>query len=60
MKRLSDVFDDKVERLTQKFGGRETALAILDEEHSLVRFYVHLEARQAVVSGRDASEWPRG
>jgi type I restriction enzyme M protein len=60
VKRLSDVFDDEVERLAQKFGDREAALAILDEDHSLVRFYVPVEARWAVVSGRETFEWPRG
>jgi type I restriction enzyme M protein len=59
VKRLSDVFDDEVERLAQKFGDRETAIAILDEDHSLVRFYVPAEARWAVVSGREKFEWPR-
>lgn len=59
IKRLSDVFDDEVERLTQKFGDRETALEILEEDHSLVRFYVPPEARWAVVSGREPFEWPR-
>jgi type I restriction enzyme M protein len=59
IKRLSDVFDDEVERLTEKFGDRETALEILEEDHSLVRFYVPPEARWAVVSGRESYEWPR-
>lgn len=60
IKRLSDVFDDEVDRLAQMYGGRETALEILEEDHSLVRFYVPPEARWAVVSGRAAFEWPRG
>ncbi|MBN2561759.1 MAG: N-6 DNA methylase [Phycisphaerae bacterium] len=60
VKRLSDVFDDEVERLAQKFGDRETALSILDEDHSLVRFYVPPEARWAVVSGRETFDWARG
>lgn len=59
IKRLSDVFDDEVERLTQKFGDRETALEVLEADHSLVRFYVPPEARWAVVSGRESFEWPR-
>lgn len=59
IKRLSDVFDDEVERLAQMYGGREPALEILEEDHSLVRFYVPPEARWAVVSGREAFEWPR-
>lgn len=59
IKRLSDVFDDEVERLAQKFGDRETAIEILEEDHGLVRFYLPPEARWAVVSGRQPFEWPR-
>lgn len=59
IKRLSDVFDDEVERLAQMYGGREAALEILEEDHSLVRFYVPPEARWAVVSARTAFDWPR-
>src|SRR5439155_2913147 len=60
IKRLSDVFDDEVERLAQQFGDRETAMEILEEDHTLVRFYVPPEARWPIVSGREAFEWPRG
>ncbi|MCZ7681136.1 MAG: N-6 DNA methylase [Sandaracinaceae bacterium] len=60
IKRLSDVFDDEIERLAQKFGDRETAIGILEEDHSLVRFYLPPEARWAVVSGRQTFEWTRG
>jgi len=59
IKRLSDVFDDEIERLTQQFGDRDTALEVLEEDHSLVRFYVPPEARWAVVSGRESFAWPR-
>jgi type I restriction enzyme M protein len=59
IKRLSDVFDDEVERLTQQFGDRDTALEILEDDHSLVRFYVPPEARWAVVSGRESWTWPK-
>jgi type I restriction enzyme M protein len=40
VKRLSDVFDDEVERLTAKFGDRKTALELIEDDHSLVRFYI--------------------
>jgi type I restriction enzyme M protein len=59
IKRLSDVFDDEVERLTQQFGDREVALEVLEDDHSLVRFYIPPEARWAVVSGREAFAWPK-
>lgn len=40
VKRLSDVFDDEIERLAEKFGDRTTALELVEEDHSLVRFFV--------------------
>lgn len=40
VKRLSDVFDDEIERLAERFEGGETALELVDEDHSLVRFYL--------------------
>src|SRR5687767_5393137 len=40
VKRLSDVFDDEIERLAERFGDRETALELVQEDHSLVRFYI--------------------
>src|SRR6266511_2804216 len=44
MKRLSDVFDDEIERLAAKFGDRDTALELVSDDHSLVRFYIPPEA----------------
>jgi len=58
IKRLSDVFDDEIDRLAQKFGDREAALEILEADPSLVRFYIPPEARWAVVSGRETFTWP--
>lgn len=58
LKRLSDVFDDEVERLSEDYGDRETALQIADADHSLLRFYLPPEARWAVISGREAFDWP--
>ena len=60
IKRLSDVFDDEVERLAQKFGDRDTTMEILEDDHKLVRFYVPPEARWSIVSGRETFEWPQG
>jgi type I restriction enzyme M protein len=59
-KRLSDVFDDEVRRLTDQFGDPDTALNILESDHSLVRFYLPPEARWPVVSGRQSFAWPEG
>lgn len=66
IKRLSDVFDDEVARLAERFGDRETALAIvesdaestMDRTKRLVRFYIPPEARWPVISGREAFTWP--
>ncbi len=60
VKRLSDVFDDEVQRLTETYGDRETAAEILEADHSLVRFYIPPEARWPVVSNREPFQWPGG
>jgi len=44
VKRLSDVFDDEIDRLAKKFGDRDTALELAADDHSLVRFYIPPEA----------------
>jgi type I restriction enzyme M protein len=59
VKRLSDVFDDEIARLADKFGDREAALEVLESDHSLVRFYLPPEARWPVVSGRVTFDWPK-
>jgi len=58
IKRLSDVFEDEVERLTETYSDAETARAVLEADHSLVRFYIPREATWPVVSGRQKFEWP--
>lgn len=57
IKRLSDVFEDEVRRLVETYGDEETALSILDADHSLVRFYLPPETRWPVVSGRQPFNW---
>jgi len=47
VKRLSDVFDDEIDRLAEKFGNRETALELVQQDHGLVRFYIPESARWA-------------
>ena len=54
LKRLSDVFDDEIDRLAEEYGDRDTALEIAEGDHSLLRFYLPPEARWAVISGREA------
>lgn len=58
LKRLSDVFDDEIDRLAEEYGNRETALEIAEEDHELLRFYLPPEARWGVISGREHYEWP--
>jgi type I restriction enzyme M protein len=58
LKRLSDVFDDEIERLAEEYGDRTTALEIAESDHSLLRFYLPPEARWGVISGRESFDWP--
>ena len=44
-KRLSDVFDDELDRLSQECGSREVVESLLVEDHKLVRFYIPENAR---------------
>ncbi len=57
LKRLSDVFDDEIDRLAEDYGDRATALEIVESDHSLLRFYVSQEARWAVLSAREPHAW---
>lgn len=58
LKRLSDVFDDEIERLTDDMGSRESALHFVELDHQLVRFYLPPAARWEIVSGRESYDWP--
>jgi len=58
LKRLSDVFDDEIDRLAEAYGDRKTALEIVESDHELLRFYLPAVARWAIISGRDAHDWP--
>lgn len=58
LKRLSDVFDDEIDRLAEEYGDRDVAVAIADNDHDLLRFYLPPEARWAVISGRAQYDWP--
>lgn len=60
IKRLSDVFEDEITRLIKTFGNEVTALEMVEDDHSLVRFYIPQEARWAVISGRKKHSWPGG
>jgi type I restriction enzyme M protein len=56
--KVSDVFDDEIERLAEEYGDRDTALEIAETDHDLLRFYLPPEARWAVISQRQQFDWP--
>src|SRR5438046_194243 len=58
LKRLSDVFDDEIDRLAEEYGERDTALEIAEDDHDLLRFSLPPEARWSVISGRQKFDWP--
>ncbi len=59
LKRLSDVFDDELERLAEEYGGdRALALEIAENDHEVLRFHLPPEARWGVISGRIPCDWP--
>ncbi len=58
LKRLSDVFDDEINRLAEDYRDRTTALEIAEADHSLLRVYLPPEARWAVINGREPFAWP--
>ena len=58
LKRLSDVFDDEIDRLAEEYGDRAVAQEIAESDHELLRFYLPPEARWSVVNGREAHDWP--
>ncbi len=60
LKRLSDVFDDELARLTETYGDAATACELVEADHTLVRFYLPPEARWPVLAGRVAFAWFKG
>ena len=58
LKRLSDVFDDEIDRLAEEYGERAIAQEIAENDHELLRFYLPPEARWSLVSGRETHDWP--
>ena len=45
LKRLSDVFDDEMEKLAEEYGDGKMAQELVEEDHSLVWFYIPRKAR---------------
>jgi len=57
LKRLSDVFEDEIERLSAEYGSRDLALNLLEQERTsgqvhLVRFYIPENARWQAIRQR--------
>src|SRR5437773_8317867 len=55
LKRLSDVFEDEVERVGDEVGDQRTALKLVDKDHRLVRFYIPLQGRWSFLT--DPTAW---
>ena len=45
LKRLSDVFDDEIAEIAERFRGAEIALKMAQEDHGIVRFFLPPESR---------------
>jgi type I restriction enzyme M protein len=45
VKRLCDVFDDEVDKIAKNVGSRKEALKRIDSDHSRVRFYLSIRAK---------------
>ena len=61
LKRLSDVFDDEIERLVKEYGSEEMAMYLIEEERrrgtiaqgkGIVRFYIPPQARWNAIRTR--------
>ncbi|PKN00323.1 MAG: XRE family transcriptional regulator [Elusimicrobia bacterium HGW-Elusimicrobia-2] len=59
IKRLSDVFEDEILRLTEKYGDQKLAESLVEGDRTLVRFYIPPAARWQVLSGRNQFNWPK-
>ena len=58
LKRLSDVFEDEIQRLAEKYGDEGIAWEIAEGDHDLLRFWLPAEARWNVINGREPYDWP--
>lgn len=45
VKRLCDVFDDEINKIAENTGSRTKALALIEKDHKLVRFYLPLKPK---------------
>jgi type I restriction enzyme M protein len=52
LKRLSDVFDDEVQRVADKVGGLQAARELIGKDHALVGFYLPEGARWSAIASK--------
>lgn len=52
IKRLSDVFEDELKKLSEEYGSLEKTEKLLKQDHSLVRFYIPEKARWDAIARR--------
>lgn len=45
LKRLSDVFDEEIEKLAKEYGDKKTVDELVEEDHTIVWFYIPKKAR---------------
>lgn len=55
LKRLSDVFEDEIINLSEKYGSKETVEKFLEVDHGLVRFYIPERARWEKIAKQPVS-----
>ena len=55
IKRLSDVFQDELNKLAQKYGGVDIAEKLLEQDHNLVRFYLPKKSRWESIESQTKS-----
>jgi len=55
IKRLSDVFEDELNRLAQKYGGVDIAEKLIEQDHNLVRFYLPKKSRWESIESQTKS-----
>jgi len=52
LKRLSDVFEDEIIKLSDSYGGKDLTEQLLEKEHTLVRFYIRKTARWGSIAAK--------
>lgn len=53
IKRLSDVYDNELDKLAEEYGDKAIADQLVNDDHSLVRFYIPEAARWTAIAGKN-------